>query len=178
MLLISLAGFCFFYLIPFLLSFFYSVVDNPVNGKFCGLQNYKALFQNIYFLRGLKNTAWGNCYMEAGRADHIYFYWLEWRFYWFWLPGGVHHNGCGGVSEVYWNIWRFAAGDAVFLPDRGWNGKGYSGEADCIRAVCLFGRIVFWRIWNFKPIKLIHVRISGKKPVSWEKSKFFLALHI
>ena len=35
------------------------------------------------------------------------------------------------------------AGDAVFLPDRGWNGKGYSGEADCIRAVCLFGRIVF-----------------------------------
>lgn len=58
MLLISLAGFCFFYLIPFLLSFFYSVVDNPVNGKFCGLQNYKALFQNIYFLRGLKNTAW------------------------------------------------------------------------------------------------------------------------
>ena len=58
MLLISLAGFCFFYLIPFLLSFFYSVVDNPVNGKFCGLQNYKALFQNIYFLRGLKNTVW------------------------------------------------------------------------------------------------------------------------
>ncbi len=58
MLLISLIGFCFFYLIPFLLSFFYSVVDNPVRGKFCGIQNYKALFQNIYFLRGLKNTAW------------------------------------------------------------------------------------------------------------------------
>lgn len=58
MLLISLAGFCFFYLIPFLLSFFYSVVDNPVSGKFCGLMNYKALFQNNYFLRGLKNTAW------------------------------------------------------------------------------------------------------------------------
>ena len=49
MLIISLSGFCFFYLIPFLLSFSYSVVDNPVSGKFCGLQNYKALFQNIYF---------------------------------------------------------------------------------------------------------------------------------
>lgn len=57
MLFISLSGFCFFYLIPFLLSFSYSVVDNPVSGRFCGLQNYRDLFQNAYFLRGLKNTA-------------------------------------------------------------------------------------------------------------------------
>ena len=57
MLSVSLAGFSFFYLIPFLLSFFYSVLDNPVSGRFCGLQNYRELFRNIYFLRGLKNTA-------------------------------------------------------------------------------------------------------------------------
>lgn len=57
MLFISLSGFCFFYLIPFLLSFSYSVVDNPVSGRFCGLRNYRDLFQNAYFLRGLKNTA-------------------------------------------------------------------------------------------------------------------------
>lgn len=57
MLMISLAGFCLFYLVPFIVSFFYSVVDNPINGVFCGLQNYKELFENQYFLRGLKNTA-------------------------------------------------------------------------------------------------------------------------
>lgn len=58
MLSVSLTGFCCFYLIPFVLSFTYSLVDNPVSGQFCGLQNYKELFQNTYFLRGLKNTAW------------------------------------------------------------------------------------------------------------------------
>lgn len=57
MLMISLAGFCLFYLVPFIVSFFYSVVDNPINGVFFGLQNYKELFENQYFLRGLKNTA-------------------------------------------------------------------------------------------------------------------------
>lgn len=56
MLMISLAGFCLFYLVPFIVSFFYSIVDNPINGVFCGLQNYKELFKNQYFLRGLKNT--------------------------------------------------------------------------------------------------------------------------
>lgn len=56
MLFVSMAGFCCFYLVPFLLSFSYSVVDNPVSSRFCGLQNYRDLFHNAYFLRGLKNT--------------------------------------------------------------------------------------------------------------------------
>ena len=56
MLLGSLAGFCLFYFVPFVVSFFYSVVDNPIHGAFCGLQNYKELLRNPYFLRGLKNT--------------------------------------------------------------------------------------------------------------------------
>lgn len=56
MLMVSLVGVCLFYLIPFIVSFFYSIVDNPINGVFCGLQNYKELFQNQYFLRGLNNT--------------------------------------------------------------------------------------------------------------------------
>lgn len=56
MLLGSVVGFCLFYLVPFVVSFFYSVVDNPIHGVFCGFQNYKELFQNPYFLRGLKNT--------------------------------------------------------------------------------------------------------------------------
>ncbi len=57
MLFVSLSGFCFFYMIPFLVSSFYSFVDNPIHREFCGLQNFRALFQNPYFLRGLKNTA-------------------------------------------------------------------------------------------------------------------------
>lgn len=57
MLSVSLLGFSFFYLVPFFVSFIYSVVDNPINREFCGLLNYKQLFQNSYFMRGLKNTA-------------------------------------------------------------------------------------------------------------------------
>lgn len=56
MLMISLSGFALFYLVPFIVSFFYSIVDNPINGVFCGLQNYKGMLKNQYFLRGLKNT--------------------------------------------------------------------------------------------------------------------------
>lgn len=57
MLLVSLIGFSCFYLIPFLVSFAYSVWNNPISKEFCGLKNYTDLFQNVYFLRGLKNTA-------------------------------------------------------------------------------------------------------------------------
>jgi len=57
MLIISLFGFSFFYLIPFLVSFLYSIVDNPINMAYCGLKNYMELFHNPYFMRGLKNTA-------------------------------------------------------------------------------------------------------------------------
>lgn len=56
MLLLSLGGFCFFYFIPFLLSFGYSLWENPINKTFCGIQNYIELFKNPYFVRGLKNT--------------------------------------------------------------------------------------------------------------------------
>lgn len=57
MLLISIVGFSLFYLIPFILSFFYSVIDNPIHREFAGIQNYVKLFHNVYFMRGLKNTA-------------------------------------------------------------------------------------------------------------------------
>ena len=56
MLVGSLVGFSLFYFIPFIVSFFYSIVDSPIHGAFCGLQNYKELLQNPYFLKGLKNT--------------------------------------------------------------------------------------------------------------------------
>ncbi len=56
MLAVSVMGFCVFYLVPFAVSFFYSVVENPIFGRFCGLDNYKELLENPYFLKGLKNT--------------------------------------------------------------------------------------------------------------------------
>ncbi|MCM1500097.1 MAG: sugar ABC transporter permease [Clostridium sp.] len=57
MLLISLAGFAFFYIIPFAVSFYYSVMDNPITKEYCGMDNYRELFRNPYFMKGLKNTA-------------------------------------------------------------------------------------------------------------------------
>lgn len=56
MLLISLLGFCSFYIIPFAISFFYSVMENPLTKEYCGFRNYVSLFQNPYFRKGLKNT--------------------------------------------------------------------------------------------------------------------------
>lgn len=57
MLGISFLGFALFYLLPFLLSSAYAMVDNPIRMKPVGLQNLRELFQNPYFMRGLCNTA-------------------------------------------------------------------------------------------------------------------------
>ena len=57
MLGISFAGFGVFYLFPFLFSFLYSLMDNPIRKQFVGMQNYIELFGNAFFIRGLKNTA-------------------------------------------------------------------------------------------------------------------------
>lgn len=57
MLFISLLGFCSFYVVPFVLSFFYSMMENPITKEYCGFNNYTLLFCNTYFIKGLKNTA-------------------------------------------------------------------------------------------------------------------------
>ncbi|WMM26353.1 sugar ABC transporter permease [Tissierella sp. MB52-C2] len=57
MLSISLLGFLFFYLFPFIISLIYGLTDNPINMKFVGLKNFSDLLQNKYFMLGLKNTA-------------------------------------------------------------------------------------------------------------------------
>lgn len=56
MLGISLLGFLAFYVIPFLISFAYVLVNNPIQMRFVGMGNFVELFQNEYFTRGLKNT--------------------------------------------------------------------------------------------------------------------------
>ena len=57
MLGVSFIGFSVFYFIPFVLSFAYALIDNPINAKFVGGRQFIELFQNQYFLQGIKNTA-------------------------------------------------------------------------------------------------------------------------
>lgn len=53
---ISVAGFSVFYLIPFLLSSVYAFTKNPIQKDFVGIKNFVDIFQNPFFLNGLKNT--------------------------------------------------------------------------------------------------------------------------
>jgi multiple sugar transport system permease protein len=55
-LLPSLAGFALFFLIPFVMGFYYSLMDSPVNGSFTGMTNYRELLANPVFRRAAGNT--------------------------------------------------------------------------------------------------------------------------
>jgi len=55
-LLPSLTGLSVFYLIPFLLSLYYALINNMSNKKFVGLQNFITTVQNQMFQKGLLNT--------------------------------------------------------------------------------------------------------------------------
>lgn len=52
----SLVGFLIFYLVPFIVSIFYSFLDSPIDGSFVGLKNYKGLLSNSIFLKAGSNT--------------------------------------------------------------------------------------------------------------------------
>lgn len=56
-LLPSLAGVLLFFVLPFGMVVYYSLVDRPVDGAFVGFQNFQALLRNKAFLLGAKNTA-------------------------------------------------------------------------------------------------------------------------
>ena len=52
----SLIGFAVFFLIPFAIGFYYSLVDSPIDGSFVGLDNYGDLLGNAVFRRAAFNT--------------------------------------------------------------------------------------------------------------------------
>lgn len=52
----SFLGFGLFYIVPFIISFQYSLFDKTINGKFVGLQNYISLFSNNAYQKALTNT--------------------------------------------------------------------------------------------------------------------------
>ncbi len=52
----SLLGFLIFFLLPFITSIYYSLMDSPVDGNFVGLSNYISLLRNSAFLLAGSNT--------------------------------------------------------------------------------------------------------------------------
>ena len=53
----SLLGVMIFFLVPFCIVIYYSLINNPVLKEFVGLENYTKLFSNSAFTKAAKNTA-------------------------------------------------------------------------------------------------------------------------
>ena len=52
----SLMGFMLFFLLPFVLSFYLSLVDSNMSMRYVGMYNYKAVLENEGFRLAIKNT--------------------------------------------------------------------------------------------------------------------------
>lgn len=52
----SLLGVLLFFVLPFLVVVYYSVIDNPISGNFVFLDNFIMVFQNAAFRQAAKNT--------------------------------------------------------------------------------------------------------------------------
>lgn len=52
----SAAGVLLFFVLPFLIVIYYSVVDNPISNQFVFFDNYVMVFQNAAFQQAAKNT--------------------------------------------------------------------------------------------------------------------------
>lgn len=53
----SFLGVLLFFLIPFGVVVYYSLVDNPINAEFVGLENYQTVLANLAFRTAVRNTA-------------------------------------------------------------------------------------------------------------------------
>ena len=53
----SFLGVLMFFILPFLVIIYYSMVDNPISANFVGLNNYKNVIGNAAFQTAVKNTA-------------------------------------------------------------------------------------------------------------------------
>lgn len=52
----SFLGVLLFFVIPFLVVIYYSLVDNPISGNFVFLDNFKSILRNTAFRQAVKNT--------------------------------------------------------------------------------------------------------------------------
>ena len=53
----SFLGVLLFFILPFFVVIYYSLVDNPISGSFVFFDNYKYILHNAAFMRAVKNTA-------------------------------------------------------------------------------------------------------------------------
>lgn len=53
----SLIGVLVFFIIPFMVIIYYSMVDNPISGNFVFFDNYKMVIENAAFQTAVRNTA-------------------------------------------------------------------------------------------------------------------------
>ena len=53
----SFLGVLLFFLVPFCIVIYYSLINNPVLKEYVGLENYTRLFSNAAFIKAVKNTA-------------------------------------------------------------------------------------------------------------------------
>lgn len=52
----SFAGVMTFFVVPFIVVIYYSVLDNPISANFVGLRNFAQLLKNLSFQTAVKNT--------------------------------------------------------------------------------------------------------------------------
>ena len=52
----SFIGVAMFYIVPFFVIVYYSMIDNPIQGNFVFLDNYRTLIQNFAFQTAARNT--------------------------------------------------------------------------------------------------------------------------
>ena len=52
----GLTGFIFFYIAPFIYSFYFAAIDNTFNRNFVGFDNFVKVISNKYYRLALKNT--------------------------------------------------------------------------------------------------------------------------
>ncbi|MCR4727528.1 MAG: sugar ABC transporter permease [Lachnospiraceae bacterium] len=52
----SLLGVFIFFILPFFVVIYYSMVDNPINASFVGFENFVNVFKNVAFKTASKNT--------------------------------------------------------------------------------------------------------------------------
>ena len=55
-LLPSILGVLLFFVLPFFIVIYYSVIDNPINAEFVGFDNFKMVFENAAFRQAAFNT--------------------------------------------------------------------------------------------------------------------------
>ena len=53
----SFIGVLIFFLIPFCIVIYYSLINNPISAQFVGLDNFRRLFQTVAFRKAAANTA-------------------------------------------------------------------------------------------------------------------------